>query len=947
MSEHRRKQPQSPGNGRAAARRGAQPPPSGGGHRGTPRSSSGDPYRSDAPRSEGYGQDGRRSDGYGSDGYGSSGPSSRGARSANRAEAPYEGRAAARRAARGGGRRRAAGPGGGGPSGPPPKRRFIDYPRWGKRGWRRWMPSWKLTSGLVIGFFGCLVGAAGLAYAMVSVPDVNKEVQTQNNVFYWDNGTRMVSTGHVNRQNVSIGEIPKAMQNAVVSAENKTFWTDHGVDPEGIARAVYNMARGGETQGGSTITQQYVKNSRLNQNQTFTRKFKELFISIKVGATVPKSQIMSGYLNTSYFGRGAYGIQAAAQTYYGVNASQLDPSQCAFLAALLRGPTYYDPAGNTAIDPIATPAQNTKNAEARWHWILGREVIDGHMSATDRDKYYKKGFPMPKGPSTDSGEAGQIGYLVNLATQYVLNPANKTGITKDDLQQGGYQIYTTFNKKKVNELESTVKKVRKQNINPKLRPKTDKYVQFGAASVVPGDGAIKAIYGGTDATEHWTDNADATGAQVGSTFKPYVLAAAMTYGKRDPKDPEKRTKVSPNSIYNGTDELEIHNYDGSVWLDKQGNPWRQENDDHESKSRVTLRYAMEQSMNSPYVQLGMDVGTDKVKEMAEAAGINSGFASDSVPSFSIGTSSPSAIRMANAYGTFAASGEENEPYSVTKVLHDGNPVFSHRHAPKQNIDANVANNVTSVLQSVVKSGTGTHAQLPGREVAGKTGTTDNNESAWFIGYTPQLSTAVTMFRRDDKPHKDKHGNIKPNPFLPMYGTGNLPTILGASFPTEVWHDYMVQAMAGMPAKDFPAAQKIGSVVYGTGASSPSPSPSASSSPSSTPSSSPTPKDTPSSTPSPTTSSKCHYGNCGDTGGSDTGGLIDGGTNGDGGDDGGTGGNTTSGGNTTTGGNTTSGGNTTTGGNTTRGTTGSTTSGTNSGTTTGNTTSGNGGIFGTG
>jgi membrane peptidoglycan carboxypeptidase len=941
MSEHRRKQPQSPGSGRAAARRGAQPPPSGGGHRGTPRSSSGDPYRSDAHRSGGYDSGGYDSGGYRSEGRRSdgSGPSSRGARAANRAEAPYEGRAAARRAARGGGRRRA---GGGGPSGPPPKRRFIDYPRWGKRGWRRWMPSWKLTSGLVLGFFGCLVGAAGLAYAMVSVPDVNKEVQTQNNVFYWDNNTRMVSTGHVNRQNVSIGEIPKAMQNAVVSAENKTFWTDHGVDPEGIARAVYNMARGGETQGGSTITQQYVKNSRLTQNQTFSRKFKELFISIKVGATVPKSQIMSGYLNTSYFGRGAYGIQAAAQTYYGVNASQLDPSQSAFLAALLRGPTYYDPAGNVGIDPIATPTQNTKNAEARWHWILGREVIDGHMSAADRDKYYKKGFPMPKGPQTGNQEAGQINYLVTLATQYVLNPANKTGITRSEFEQGGYQIYTTFNKQKVNELESTVKKVRKQNINPKLRPKTDKYVQFGAASVVPGDGAIKAIYGGVNSTKHWTDNADATGAQVGSTFKPFVLAAAMTYGKRDPDDPEKRTKVSPSSVYNGTDELEIRKYDGSVWLDKDGNPWRQENDDHESKSRVTLRYAMEQSMNSPYVQLGMDVGTDKVKEMAEAAGINSGFASDSVPSFSIGTSSPSAIRMANAYGTFAASGQENDPYSVTKVLHDGDSVYTHRHAPKQSIDANVANNVTSVLQSVVKSGTGTHAQLPGREVAGKTGTTDNNESAWFIGYTPQLSTAVTMFRRDDQQHTDKHGKPVVNPFLPMYGTGNLPTILGASFPTEIWHDYMAKALAGVAPKDFPAAQKIGSVVYGTGASSPSPSPSASNSPSSTPSSSPTPENTPSSSPSPSTSSKCHYGNCGTTDGSDTGGLIDGGTDG-GTTDGGTTGNTTTGGNTT--GNTTTGGNTT--GGTSRGTTGSTTSGANSGTTGNTTSSNNGGIFGTG
>src|SRR5262249_13069260 len=184
-------------------------------------------------------------------------------------------------------------------------------------------------------------------YAMVSIPSENDAAQSQNNVYYWANGTQMVATGTgVNRQNVTIDKIPEAMQWAVISAENKSFYKDSGVDPMGIARALANMARGGQTQGGSTITQQFVKNAYLSQDQTVTRKFKEMFISIKVGTKLKKPQILQGSLNTSYFGRGAYGIQAAAQTYFGVDAVDLKPSQCAFLAALLKGPTYYDPAGN-------------------------------------------------------------------------------------------------------------------------------------------------------------------------------------------------------------------------------------------------------------------------------------------------------------------------------------------------------------------------------------------------------------------------------------------------------------------------------------------------------------------------------------------------------------------------------------------------------------------------
>lgn len=218
------------------------------------------------------------------------------------------------------------------------------------------MPSWRQVTAVAVGFVGTLVGIVGIAYAMVDVPDVNKASEAQNNVYYWADGTRMVTGGgSVNRQNVPYEKIPKAMRYAVISAENKTFETDSGVDPMGIARALFNMAKGGETQGGSTITQQYVKNTMLDQSQTISRKFKELFISIKVGAKFSKNEIITGYLNTSYFGRNAYGIQAAAQTYYGVDAEKLNPSQCAMLATLLKARRTTTPTATRASTRPRTP----------------------------------------------------------------------------------------------------------------------------------------------------------------------------------------------------------------------------------------------------------------------------------------------------------------------------------------------------------------------------------------------------------------------------------------------------------------------------------------------------------------------------------------------------------------------------------------------------------------
>ncbi|MBT2382781.1 transglycosylase domain-containing protein [Streptomyces sp. ISL-11] len=817
MSEHRRKPPQPEGSGRAAARRAAQQP--------TPGRRAASASSSATPDSGRGGQYGSRSDARRSTQHGPAG-----------------------------GRRRPGEPGSGGgrgrrDGGRPAKKRFIDYPRAGKDGVKRWLPSWKLVLGACFTFIGLILGTVGVALAVVQVPDEQKAAAVQKNVYYWSDGKQMVVAGggSLNRQIVPIAKIPMSMQQAVISAENASFYDDWGVDPMGIARAVVKMAQGGETQSGSTITQQFVKNTYLSQEQTLKRKATELLISIKVGATKDKDEILAGYLNTAYYGRGAYGIQAAARAYYDKDCTQLTASESAYLAATLNGPNLYDPYGGQG--PAATPEKNLKRSMDRWKWTLDREVEVGHLPAAERDKWVSKGFPKPQKPKPATNRAGQIGYLTDLADNYIV--AHST-IGKSQLDRGGYQIHTTFDRDKVNALSKAVEDVRKANIKPDVRER-DKFVQFGGASVEPKSGKIVAIYGGENALEHYTNNADYTGVQVGSTFKPFVLAAAMTHGKRDPslgrsQGDSQRTLVSPESIYDGNNKLTLREYNGSVWHDQNGGEWHQANDGDEERGPITLRTAMQFSVNTPYIQLGMDVGTDLVKEAALKAGLDKDQLASITPTFSLGTSAPSAIRLAGSYATFAASGKQIDPYSVEKVEKDGKPAYSHELESKLAFSPKVANNVTDVLKTVVEAGTGTHAKLGDRPVAGKTGTTDGNRSAWFAGYTPQLSTAIGMYRVDP--------NAKKQEFLSLRGVGGQATIHGASYPSDIFADYMGAALKGQPVEQFDPAEPLGEKVYGGGAS-PSPSAVPSTTPSATPSTTPSATPSKPASPSPSASRSCH------------------------------------------------------------------------------------------
>ncbi|MCL7382065.1 transglycosylase domain-containing protein [Streptomyces sp. 35G-GA-8] len=623
------------------------------------------------------------------------------------------------------------------------------------------MPSLKLVSGLSLFSVGALAVLFVALYMNVEIPDEHASARRQATVYYWADGSRMVSVGDTNRQDITLAQVPESVRNAVIAAENADFYSDSGVSVKGIARAAVNIVKGEETQGGSTITQQYVKNTYLSQDQTVTRKVKELFLSLKVSNQRSKSEILQGYLNTSWFGRDSYGVQAASYAYYGVPAKDLNPSQGAALASLLKGADSFDPALGPA---------NHKRAVKRWSWILDRQVETGSMSAGERAKYKK--FPEPKPPVKPTSQAGQIGYLIDIANKYI---KSRGGLTDKDLAGGGYRVHTTFEKDKVRALTKAVEKVRADRLDPKKRA-ADRHVQVGAASVRPEDGAIVAVYGGSDAIEHFSNNADTSGVPAGSAFKPFVYAAALEQASA-------RQLEAARAARGGTV--------GSVPTDAP-------------MTALNLDQSLVDSDNTPFVRTGKRVGLKTVKKLAVAAGLREESMAKLEPTFSIGTSTPSAVRLASAYTTFINEGRATEPYSVTKVERDGVAVDGfEKPRPRRAMDPKVAAIVGGALQQVGWSALGPPKNGGAfySVRAARTGPNDRMKSAWFIGTTKELSTSVTMFRtKPDVPH-----------LLPMRGVGGPASERGSAFPPLIWEEYHHAVVPPPPYADPFPQEGLGTV----------------------------------------------------------------------------------------------------------------------------------------
>ncbi|MGA5703996.1 transglycosylase domain-containing protein [Peterkaempfera bronchialis] len=687
-----------------------------------------------------------------------------------------------------------------------------------RTGWRRLLPTWRMLLGSF--FMLVLIGAGAFIflYLTVPVPNPNTQAVAQSNIYYYSDGkTELGRTGEVNRESIPLAQIPLDTQHAVVSAEDRSFYKNKGVDVKGSLRAVLNTVTGKGTQGGSTITQQYVKNYYLTQEQTVSRKVKEIFIALKVDQTESKSEILDGYLNTSYFGRNAYGIQAAAHAYYGRDASRLTTEQGAYLAALLQAPSQYDVRN-------ATPA-NRQAAIARWNYVLDGMVTEGWLTPARRAAMT---FPQPIEPGPTQGVGGQAGYLIEIAKDYLLK--NKI-IDEATLQAGGWKITTTFDKAKQDAFVTAVKTELTDELNPRSRPGTDTDVRVAGASVDPTTGRIVAVYGGPDyATQPFNDAIRQDNA-IGSTFKTFDLAAGLE-GDHTTQDGR---RITTQTSYDGTSRRAVVGGPGH---------YAPPNEDDVDYGTISLRYAMMKSVNSVYAQEAVDAGLQNVRDTAVALGIPSGVdgMDPSNNSMALGTATPSALDMAGAYATLANHGKRIAPWAVQKLERDGTSTDLPSHTSSEAISRGTADAVTSVLQDVVSArGTGYAALALDRPAAGKTGTTDSNLSAWFAGYTPQLATAVGIFREDAKTHAK----------LSLNGTAGLARINGGAFPTEIWTAYMKGALKGTPVADFELAPSNGNSGPPVVASSPTPNPSGSSSAGPSPSSTPSrPGGSPSQPPSP-------------------------------------------------------------------------------------------------
>ena len=609
---------------------------------------------------------------------------------------------------------------------------------------RRWWLRILLAAVALIG-----LGAAGFAIAVAAttVPTASDIATSEATIVYWNDGTTELGRlGDSTRRSVPLSQVPIDVQNAVLAAEDRDFYSHGGISPVGILRAALSNVRGGGgTQGGSTITQQYAKNAYLTQERSWNRKVKEALLAFKLETTVSKNEILENYLNSSYFGRGAYGIEAASLAYFGVPSSQLTVAQGAMLAALLKSPSTFD------------PTENRARLEERWNYVLDGMVEKGWLEQAQRDGMR---FPDVVDQKQKNRLGGQTGYLLNAVTDELI----ALGFDEQEVQRGGLRITSTFSQSAT---KAAVQAVRK------FGPKTGtEGLRIGLASVEPGTGRVIAMYGGRDFIKDQINNATRPFAQAGSTFKPFALAAAAEQG------------VPLDSIWPGNSPTTINDYT----FENYGN---------KSYGDVTLLTATEFSINSAYVSLENDLGVDKVVDATLRAGIPETTPGLNLESpdltFVLGTASPSALDVAGAYATFASGGTHARPTFIDTVKGlNGGLLYERANDVETAFTPDVAHTVSFALNKVVTSGTGRAALLLERPAAAKTGTTDDNKSAWFSGYTPELATSV-VFAKEDAAGMP----------VSMSGTGGLTSVTGGSFPAAIWTAYMKSALEGTPVQAFP------------------------------------------------------------------------------------------------------------------------------------------------
>ncbi|MCL3790926.1 transglycosylase domain-containing protein, partial [Actinomyces sp. 187325] len=626
---------------------------------------------------------------------------------------------------------------------PTGRRRLINYPRAGKGPVMRWLPGWRFLLGSFLLLVAALATTFIVAYSVIKVPEPSEFAQAQSTtVYYADGATEMGTFAEVDRTIIDTTTLPEHVGNAVVASEDRTFWTNSGVDPKGIIRALWNNLRGGATQGASTLTQQYIKNYYVDTTSSYAGKFQQAIMAIKIDRELPKEQILGSYLNTVYFGRGAYGIEAASQAFYGHPASELTVAESALLAGILPAPSAWDP----AIDP--------EQAAARFERVLDLMLEDGHITQAERDAAV-----MPETIANDAEEVygGPNGYLLQMVRAELQADA---GLSAEQIDTGGYTIVTTINKTDQDAAVAAVNNLPEGH---------SENLRVALVSVDSATGGILALYGGSDYLTNQVNAATDAVAQAGSTFKPFALVAALENGA---------------TLVNG--------YSGASPMEIDGNTFRNYGDVSYSWSDLIKMTAF--SINTSYVQLNRDLGAEVTNEVAVRAGYpKDTIGLDAYAQNVLGSASPHTIDIATAFATFSAQGVRHDTHIVASVTNSaGSVAYQPSTDGEQVFDTGVMADATYAMQKVVEYGSGTTALELDRPVAAKTGSSSDNKSAQFVGYTPQVTTAVTLYQTGADGSEE---SITP--------WGEYDEITGSTYPADIFTDYMATALADLPVVDFP------------------------------------------------------------------------------------------------------------------------------------------------
>jgi penicillin-binding protein 1A len=576
-------------------------------------------------------------------------------------------------------------------------------------------------------------------------------------VFAADGSLITILHGEQNRQEIPLARIPRSLQDAVVAIEDSRFWEHKGIDVRAVLRAMRtNADQGDVAQGGSTITQQFVKTTILGDEKTVKRKVQEALLAVQLERKYTKQRILELYLNTIYFGNGAYGVEAAADEYFGKQVGDLTVAESAMLAGVIHAPAADDPYDHPDV------------ALARRNVVLDRMGQLGMLAPAD--VLAAKATPVQLAPAAAQlDQRYPAAHFVEEVKQFILHdprfgdtPADRVNL----LFNGGLRIYTTVDLKLQQEAEAAINKI---------LPDAAHDPQAALVSVDPTTGYVKAMVGGRD---FFSGNPAAKvnlamgqGRPTGSSFKPFVLAQALQEGIP-------LTEVLPAP--------------GEITINVPGDtkPWNVHNADpgESHPEGVDLVEGTVHSYNTLFAQLIMQVGPQKAVDLAKSLGVVPPAGLQAVPSAVLGANNVRVLDMASAYGTFANRGVSVDPVMVTRITRpDGTVLYEAQHEQHKAIDVGIADQVTSVLQQVIQRGTGTAAQL-GRPAAGKTGTGQDYADAWFCGYTPQLATAVWVgFHQGEVSMAPPTTRIK---------------VFGGTWPAQIWHDFMGAALATAPPTDF-------------------------------------------------------------------------------------------------------------------------------------------------